>query len=391
MANLINSDITNTDKLIAYIAECKNLGIEVTKPDITMSTVEFTPIDKDKKIIFGLKAVKGVGAGAENLINAATKVKLENGSIYDLFLLTQRDIEKEILEIEKEINKINKNTESIDKKALAAIAKINELNQKANEKALTTVQVKTLATNQQSILSFQTTLEENKFKIDNLNLTLNNLKAESESSTEKLDKRVVEALAEVGSFDYFKITRKDLINNLELFLNYKTIKTVVLTNQEFSIAELISLEKERVGLIISSVYNEEIKAKIQKYDIPVDMPIGVLIGKEVRTKKAGGQFYDLKIITPEGDIISASDFNDLGSKFEVGDLISMVIRINGKYINVSKINKFSDKILEAYSRKTIVKKITMFDKITKDIKNAERVEVYDLNGDLLAVLKQRVA
>ncbi len=391
MANLINSDITNTDKLIAYVAECKNLGIELTKPDITMSTVEFTPVDKENKIIFGLKAVKGVGAGAENLINAATKVKLENGSIYDLFLLTQRDIQKEILDIEKEINKTNKNTESIDKKALAAIAKINELNQKASEKPLTTVQTKTLANNQQLIIGFQATLEDNKLKIEHLNVALNNLSSQVESSTEKLDKRVVEALAEVGAFDHFKITRKDLITNLELFLNYKTIKSVVLTNEEFSIAELISLEKERVGLIISSVYKEEIKNKIQQYEIPVDMPIGVLIGKEIRHKKAGGQFYDLKIITPEGDIISASDFNDLGAKFEVGDLISMFIRINGKYINVSKIQKVTDKILESYPKKTIVVKITMFDKITPEIRNAERVEVYDLNGELISILKKRVA
>ncbi len=391
MANLINSDITNTDKLVAYVAECKNLGIELTKPDICTSTVEFTPIEQDKKIIFGLKAVKGVGAGAENLINAANEVKSQNGSIYDLFLLTQRDIEKEILGIEKEINKTAKEKESLEKKGLAAVTKVNELNQKQTLKELTAAQLKTLATNNALVTEYQTALIQNKGKLEILNKNLTNLKNEANSTNEKLDKRVVEALAEVGAFDSFNVTRKDLLDNLESFLNYKTIKEVMLTNKDFSIAKKISLEKERVGLIISSVYEDSVKNKIMQYDIPVDMPIGVLIGKEIRNKKAGGQFFDLKILTPEGDVVSASDFNDLGSKFEVGDLISMFIRINGKYINVSKIQKLTDKILESYPKKTIVTKITIFDNITENIKNAARVEVYDLDGTLVAILKKRVA
>jgi len=80
MAALLTYEMGDTDKVVEYIAECTNMGIEVTAPDINESGVDFTPLYKEtdgKKgmIRFGLAAVKGVGEKAvEQIIAAREKV-----------------------------------------------------------------------------------------------------------------------------------------------------------------------------------------------------------------------------------------------------------------------------------------------------------------------------
>ena len=81
MAALLTYEMGDTDKVVEYIAECANMGIEVTAPDINESGVDFTPLYKEtggKKgmIRFGLAAVKGVGEKAvEQIIVARAKVE----------------------------------------------------------------------------------------------------------------------------------------------------------------------------------------------------------------------------------------------------------------------------------------------------------------------------
>jgi DNA polymerase-3 subunit alpha len=81
MAALLTFEMDNTDKVVDYIAECKQMGIEVLAPDINESGVDFTPLyrgrgdDKKGLIRFGLAAVKGVGEKAvEQIIVARQKV-----------------------------------------------------------------------------------------------------------------------------------------------------------------------------------------------------------------------------------------------------------------------------------------------------------------------------
>lgn len=80
MAALLTYEMSDTDKVVTYIAECNDMGIEVTAPDINESGVDFTPLYKEndgKKgmIRFGLAAVKGVGEKAvEQIIVARQKV-----------------------------------------------------------------------------------------------------------------------------------------------------------------------------------------------------------------------------------------------------------------------------------------------------------------------------
>jgi DNA polymerase-3 subunit alpha len=96
MAALLTYEMGDTDKVVEYIAECTNMGIEVTAPDINESGVDFTPLYKDtngKKgptsarrlvetgmIRFGLAAVKGVGEKAmEQIIAVREKIGSQQG------------------------------------------------------------------------------------------------------------------------------------------------------------------------------------------------------------------------------------------------------------------------------------------------------------------------
>ena len=62
MAALLSSDRDNTDKVVRYISECRDMGIPVLPPDVNESNVSFTPTGES--IRFGLAAIKGVGEGA---------------------------------------------------------------------------------------------------------------------------------------------------------------------------------------------------------------------------------------------------------------------------------------------------------------------------------------
>ncbi len=71
LAALLSCDVDNTDKVVKYINECKQMGIDVLPPDINESDHDFTVI-RDR-IRFGLAAVKNVGdAALDSIIEERT-------------------------------------------------------------------------------------------------------------------------------------------------------------------------------------------------------------------------------------------------------------------------------------------------------------------------------
>ncbi len=66
MAALLSSEMDNTDKIVKYIDEIKRMDIALLPPSVFESSIDFRPNKKDDKaaILFGLGAVKGVGAAA---------------------------------------------------------------------------------------------------------------------------------------------------------------------------------------------------------------------------------------------------------------------------------------------------------------------------------------
>ncbi len=92
MAALLTYEMGDTDKVVEYIAECREMDVEVMAPDINDSGVNFTPLYREtgrgsKGVIrFGLAAVKGVGEKAvEQIIAARAKV----GRFQSLFHLCE--------------------------------------------------------------------------------------------------------------------------------------------------------------------------------------------------------------------------------------------------------------------------------------------------------------
>lgn len=63
MAALLSSEIGNTDKVVQYINEARELGLDVLAPDVNESGFKFTVVG-DRRMRFGLGAIKNVGEGA---------------------------------------------------------------------------------------------------------------------------------------------------------------------------------------------------------------------------------------------------------------------------------------------------------------------------------------
>ncbi len=79
MCAVMDLDITNTEKLAGFKAECKAMGIEVLKPDVNESLAKFSV--QDGKLRYALGAIKGVG---ESNMNAIVEAREKGGKFKDI-------------------------------------------------------------------------------------------------------------------------------------------------------------------------------------------------------------------------------------------------------------------------------------------------------------------
>jgi DNA polymerase-3 subunit alpha len=87
MAALLTSERANTDKMVQYLGECREMGIRVLPPDVNQSEMFFSVIPapdpaQGDSLRFGLAAIKNVGEGAVEAVLAARK---ESGPFRSLF------------------------------------------------------------------------------------------------------------------------------------------------------------------------------------------------------------------------------------------------------------------------------------------------------------------
>lgn len=80
MSALLTSVQDNSDKVAAYIEECRGMGLAVLPPDVSESDLGFTPVGGEK-IRFGLGAIRNVGVGAVEAILSARGAGF--GSFFD--------------------------------------------------------------------------------------------------------------------------------------------------------------------------------------------------------------------------------------------------------------------------------------------------------------------
>jgi DNA polymerase-3 subunit alpha len=97
MAALLSSEIGDTDKIVMYIAECKDMGIPVLPPDVNESALEFRSLAG--RIRFGMLAIRNVGEGA---IRSILQFRNQHGRFRSLFQfcseVDSRSLNKRVLE-----------------------------------------------------------------------------------------------------------------------------------------------------------------------------------------------------------------------------------------------------------------------------------------------------
>lgn len=80
MAATMSSDMDKTDKIVTFIEEVRNMGLNLLPPDVNQGEFQFT-VDDENNIIFGLGAIKGLGEGPVEAIIEAR----QSGPFADLF------------------------------------------------------------------------------------------------------------------------------------------------------------------------------------------------------------------------------------------------------------------------------------------------------------------
>jgi DNA polymerase-3 subunit alpha len=82
MAALLTSIMSDKDKVLAYVNDCRAAGIQVLPPDVNESESAFTVLDG--KVRFGLTAIRNVGEGLVEAIVRERNNGGRFGSIFDL-------------------------------------------------------------------------------------------------------------------------------------------------------------------------------------------------------------------------------------------------------------------------------------------------------------------
>ena len=96
-AAMLTNEVNDTDKMIKYITECREAGIEILPPDINKSSKAFTIVDN--KIRFGLSGVKNVGdAAIDSILQVRDEIGEFNSFAHFMSTVDSRKANKKVLE-----------------------------------------------------------------------------------------------------------------------------------------------------------------------------------------------------------------------------------------------------------------------------------------------------
>ena len=91
MAAILTSEVNDTNKLCNHINACRDMGIQLQRPDINKSRKEF--LVQEENIIFGLAGIKNLGEGA---IDSILEERDKNGPFQNLFDFCKRTNMKKV-------------------------------------------------------------------------------------------------------------------------------------------------------------------------------------------------------------------------------------------------------------------------------------------------------
>jgi len=91
MAAVMSADMDNTEKVVILVEECEHMQLKLHPPCVNRCERHFRAVD-DRKLNYGLGAIKGLGEAA---IEVIVKERSENGKFADLFEFCKRvDLKK---------------------------------------------------------------------------------------------------------------------------------------------------------------------------------------------------------------------------------------------------------------------------------------------------------
>lgn len=97
MAAILTNEVSDTDSLIRYIAECRDNGVEILPPDINESKKAFIVVGH--KIRFGLSGIKNVGDSAlESILSARDQTGAFTSFAHFCSTVDSRKVNKKVLE-----------------------------------------------------------------------------------------------------------------------------------------------------------------------------------------------------------------------------------------------------------------------------------------------------
>ena len=86
MAAVLTSDMQNTDKVVGFVEECREMKLDLVLPNVNESEFGFI-VNDDGAIVYGLGAVKGAGEGP---VAAIVEARSQGGPFKDLFDFCKR-------------------------------------------------------------------------------------------------------------------------------------------------------------------------------------------------------------------------------------------------------------------------------------------------------------
>jgi DNA polymerase-3 subunit alpha len=96
MAALLSANMGDTDKVMKYIGECKEMGMDVLPPDLNESSLDFSV--SGEAIRFGLGAVKNVGSAAIESILSVRNEEPFSSLVDFLSRVDSRKVNKKVVE-----------------------------------------------------------------------------------------------------------------------------------------------------------------------------------------------------------------------------------------------------------------------------------------------------
>jgi len=98
MAAVLTADMGNTDKIVIFIEECREMKLDLILPDVNQAEFGFT-VNEEGSIVYGLGAIKGVGEGP---IDAIVEGRKDVGQFTDIFhfckSITKGKLNKRVME-----------------------------------------------------------------------------------------------------------------------------------------------------------------------------------------------------------------------------------------------------------------------------------------------------